>query len=108
VYILNTNRFNKRLATQQGVFICPGDPSVSFIENLSADLISDSKSHIIRYEIKNDLKFRNEVLEKLHRMNINRVSLFPNLDGFAKSLGTFPIFLKNPSKVDSAKKIKCD
>ncbi len=43
VYILNPNRFNKRLATQQGVFICPGDPSVSFIENLSANLISDSK-----------------------------------------------------------------
>lgn len=108
VYILNPSGFNIRLAIQQGVFICPGDPSVSFIENLSANLISDSKSNIIRYEIKYDLKLRCEILEKLHRMNINRASLFPDIDGFAKSLGTFPIFLKNPSKVDSTKRIKCD
>lgn len=108
VYNLNPSRLIKRLAIQQGVFICPGDPSVSFFENLSANLILDSKSNFIRYEIKNNLELRNEILEKLYRMNITRASLFPDLDGFAKSLGTFPIFLKNPSKIDNSKKIKCD
>jgi hypothetical protein len=32
-------------------------------------------------------KARNEILKELYQMNITRASLFPGLEGFAKSLG---------------------
>lgn len=91
VYTVNPGIFNERLIIQQGVFLCPGDMSVTFAENLAEHFSgNNSKGKIIKYAI--DTKKRNELLRKLHRMNINRASLFPGIDGFAKSIGMAPIF----------------
>jgi len=92
VYVINPSRLNDRLVIQQGVFLCPGDPSKTFVENLEGNLSqSDFEDKIIRYCI--SYKLRDETFKKLNRMNINAASLFPGLDGFAKSLAILPKFL---------------
>lgn len=91
VYVINPSRLNERLIIQQGVFLCPGDLSKTFVENLEGNLSkSDFEDKIIRYCI--PYKLRDETLNKLNRMNINAASLFPGLDGFAKSLAILPKF----------------
>jgi hypothetical protein len=92
VYPENPYLLHTRLARQQGVFLCPSDVSKSFEVNLkklgkkyrgSDDEIKDSI-----YEIRCKLtrEDRIKALNQLHRMNIDRSSLFPGLDGFAKSM----------------------
>lgn len=91
VYVLNPSRLNERLVLQQGVFLCPGNPTKTFVENVEGSLSEPySEGKIIRYCI--PYKLRYEILKKLNRMNINRASLFPGLDGFAKSLAILPKF----------------
>ena len=84
----NPFRLNERLAYQRGVFLCPGDVSVSLMDNLSvykdkAELIK----HIVQYTIPAGGRNQNAIktLEVLDSMNINRITLFPGLDGFAQS-----------------------
>ena len=94
VYPENPYLLHTRLARQQGVFLCPGDVSKSFSENLKALLVgkeyeeSDESRKGSIYEIRCELcrPQRLEALNQLHRMNIDRASLFPGLDGFAKSM----------------------
>lgn len=82
----NPFHLNERLILQQGVFLSPGDVNCSYMENLLAmpDVFENQNSRKI------SLKFSNldrlEALETLHRMNIDRATMFPGLDGFAKSL----------------------
>ena len=76
---------NQRLTIQQGLFLCPGDVSASFQENLAA---VQSNTPIIKYVIPNDIKVRKKILFMLQRMNMNAATLFPGLDGFARSLKT--------------------
>jgi hypothetical protein len=35
------------------------------------------------------VSMRREALQQLHNMNISRTSLFPGLDGYARSLGVY-------------------
>ncbi len=81
VYPVNPFRLNDRLVIQQGVFTCPGDVSKSFRENLDA-------MDVDRYEVWIAGEKVPECLQQLHRMNMDRASLFPGLDGFAWSLNT--------------------
>ena len=93
---INPFRLNERLVIQQGVFLFPGDISKPFDDNLVALLINP-KEKLIKYTIKADASIKREILYHLHRMNINRATLFPGLDGFAQSLKTllaFPEILK--------------
>jgi len=85
----NVNPFvlNERLTIQQGVFLFPGDIDRGFEENLEADgYAARSSSNLYRFKI--DTNARRKILQNLHRMNLNRATLFPGLDGFAKSLWT--------------------
>lgn len=95
VYPLTPFRLNQRLTVQQGLFLCPGDVSKPFEENLISILPEGS---CIRQFLKLDIKFsrkeRTTALQHLHRMNISRASLFPGLDGFAQSLRTLLVFPK--------------
>ena len=82
---------------QQGCFLCPGDLSKTygFESNFLQQLIMGkdpeyfypvwNPPQIFRFIIPGEL--RGPVLHELRRMNINRASLFPGLDGFATSLG---------------------
>ena len=88
-------KLNERLVVQQGVFLCPGDVSTSFEENLRAvlDRCSVERDHIcIKYWIPEAAIVRRDILRNLLRVNINRASLFPDLEGFAKSLWQWLVF----------------
>ena len=90
---MNPCRLNERLVIQQGVFLCPGDISIPFEDNL-AELLSGDGSHdaFTKFKINVDSTQRYEILQHLHRMNMNRATLFPGLDGFAQSLRTLLVF----------------
>jgi FRG domain len=91
VFTLNPERLNERLIVQQGLFIAPGDISKPFEDNLEAVCKNDLKAsdHIWKITISGDVNLRRDILRHLHRMNINRASLFPGLSGFAESLAAY-------------------
>lgn len=76
-------RQNTRLTTQQGLFLCLGDCTKSFEENLLA-YGPEVADHVCKIELPPGI--RGEALADLYRMNINRATLFPGLDGFAQSI----------------------
>ena len=89
-------RFNERMSIQQGIFMFPTNMAVSFEDNLLGmfeimapepiNWLTDywNKCSIIKLTI--PAMFHKEILEDLHSMNITAASLFPGLDGFARSL----------------------
>jgi FRG domain len=82
VAAVNPFKLNERLVIQQGVFLCPGDITKSFEQNLKA-MVGPATSGITRkLVISRDVM--PEALEQLHRMNISQASLFPGPDGFAR------------------------
>lgn len=103
VYPVNPLKLNQRIVVQQGDLLCQGDISRTFEENLAAVLPekkSDDDSKLYKYVIKVDSKERKNILLNLHRMNINKASLFPGLEGFAQSLRTLLFSPKNLIKHD--------
>lgn len=94
VHPVNAFTLNERLTIQRGVFLFPGDISVPFIENLNAAIYQhDLSNNLRRLSIRgglerSDLKTRLEILEELYEINISTTTLFPGLDGFARSLQT--------------------
>jgi len=87
VYPVNPFRLNERLRVQKGIFLMPGDGAISFKENFEAlpghDNAANAEKIIIRYEC------RKKILRDLFYMNVSRTSLFPGIDGYAKSLGIY-------------------
>lgn len=76
-------KMNKRYYLQQSIFISPGNSINPFMEQM--DFLSDANHKpIIKFIISVDLQ--KDVLTDLEKMNINRASLFPDLDGYARSL----------------------
>lgn len=88
VLTINPFRLNERLAYQRGVFLCTGDIRVRFMKNLS-DFIGNENldEKVIKFTIPTGRNNQNtkEALNHLDLMNINRITLFPGLDGFAQS-----------------------
>ncbi len=97
---VNPYRLNERLSLQQGVFLCPGDITGSFVKNLKGKTKAETlRKHICRIVISHVCRKR--TLDRLRKMNIDRTTLFPGLDGFAQSLNTrFEEIGKMPIKVD--------
>jgi FRG domain len=92
---LNPYRLNERLRIQKGVFLLPGDPSSCFMEHLQSLSGYENDAHIVKLII--PFSIRSEALKSLHSMNISSTSLFPGIDGFAKSLGVYhPAFQPVP------------
>lgn len=78
---------DERLAVQQGVFLVPLDVAKSFMHNLFGSVDGgEAPGYVHRFEIFVTQEFLLAALSELRRMNITRVSLFPGLDGLAKSL----------------------
>jgi hypothetical protein len=78
----NCWRLNERLVAQQAVFVCPGDPNVSFQENIEAlGPGGDLRKLII------DPKLVPRVHRELREMNITAATIYLGLEGFARSLG---------------------
>lgn len=80
----NPFRQNERLTAQQGLFLCPGDISKSFMENLISDQANSHEKNILRIPIMASIKPK--AIQELRRMNISLATLFPDLGGFAESL----------------------
>jgi len=97
VYPANPFRLNERLVIQQGDFLCPGDITKTFEDNLVAVLPNraNNKHKLVKCTIELDPPKRRKVLLRLHTMNINRATLFPGLGGFAESLKTLIVSPKN-------------
>ena len=84
VWAINPFRLNERLSVQKGVFLCPGHIGMPFEDNLLEN--TASPSNLIRFELSTTPDARREMLEVLDSMNIGNTSLFPGIDGFARSL----------------------
>jgi hypothetical protein len=88
-------RLNERLVIQQGTFLCPGDVSKPFEENLLALLStvsrSEAQAHFIKITVEANVETRKDILQSLQRMNMNHATLFPGLVGFAQSLRTLMV-----------------
>ncbi len=81
-------QLNERMRAQQGVLLCTLNHGVSFSPVLLGMLvhpIPGARQTVSRIQISR--RKRIEFLEHLLRMNIHEASLFPGLDGFARSLG---------------------
>jgi hypothetical protein len=83
---VQARRMNERLTTQQGLFLCMGKLERSFEDNLGAALSGVSDTALLRTDV--PVTCREELLNTLDKMNINRATLFPGLDGFAQHLRT--------------------
>jgi hypothetical protein len=82
-------RSNERMQIQQGKLLCALNHSPSFpttlLRMLVVPTLASEKQVVSKARIKRDRRI--EFLEELRRMNIHEGSLFPGLDGFARSLG---------------------
>jgi len=106
VFPVEPDRMNERLAIQQGLFLFPLNPKDSFEANLaavfgehegvfknkaSADYNPDihasdelGKTVVIKIIVQDFL--REQILGDLWKMNVSSATLFPGIDGFARSL----------------------
>jgi folate-dependent phosphoribosylglycinamide formyltransferase PurN len=77
---------NQRLMLQQGLFVLPLSLQVA-LEAQLAEVLSPYKPDktLFRAYMSKNIP-RRDILKKLHAMNIHPASLFPGLDGYARSL----------------------
>jgi FRG domain len=78
---------NERLTAQQGAFLCPADIRSRFVDNLKAMDGWDSETNILRLHLELAPTEAVKFARNLKTMNVSFASLFPGLDGFAKSIG---------------------
>lgn len=89
VYAVNPFRLNKRLTIQQGLFLMSGDISCSLRDNMKGNFdegVKSEEKNLIEIQVKPGKDGRKKILSKLKSMNISQEVLFPDLDGFARSL----------------------
>jgi len=89
VYSTNPIRLNERLTNQQGLFLVPGDVTATFEENIRA--VPNHRKCVVKIVVHSSCRV--EVLRRLYRLGINAATLFPGLDGFARSLRTKSLIL---------------
>lgn len=83
VLLIEMDRQIPRLAIQQGCFLMPVSLERSFMENIET-LTTDEDSNVKKIKIPYEM--RDEILMHLQVMNITAETLFPGIDGFARSL----------------------
>lgn len=99
---VNPFRLNERLTIQKGIFMCPGDITRTFEENLKLMNGHDSDRNVIKLVIRLEKREWRKALDSLYDQNITRAVLFPGLDGFATSLIVSPPkLLLRPNKTES-------
>lgn len=93
-YVFNITPFilNERITIQQGTFLYPWDLNFLFEDNLKGNFEinkipkSEFKNFIKKFIIKLNREDRKNIINELHRMNINKSTIYPGLEGFAGSL----------------------
>lgn len=83
---LNSYRISQRQAVQQATFLVPLDVTKPFEANLHASLKGHGRKHMKRLDL--PLSLRAEIVMSQYRGNIHHSSLFPGIDGFARSLNS--------------------
>jgi hypothetical protein len=76
-------RMNRRLIAQSGTFAIPGVLDRSMDEILST--YPDPRNTLVKFILPIE-RIRDRGMRELYRMNITHASLFPDLDGLARSL----------------------
>jgi hypothetical protein len=84
IWPVNPFRLNERLTIQKGVFLAPGDIRKSFSDNLAALPGHNLEANVTCFTIPPSAI--PEISRDLYEANITDTTLFPGLDGFAKSL----------------------
>jgi hypothetical protein len=104
VFPVEPFRMNRRYSLQQSIFISTGTSDRPLMEQLDI-LGEDACKIVVRIELPSILK--KEVLRELQQMNLNRASLFPDLDGYALSLRLRYDNMQSPreKEIDLEKKI---
>jgi len=97
---VNPFRLNERLTVQQGLFLCPGDVSKPFESNLEAVEGATDPKNIKKLVLPRSVL--QEGFAALGKMNISAASLFPGVDGFARSLCHKMEFLRTVPLFDGA------
>jgi len=85
VYPENPFHLNERLIVQRGLFLCPGDVSVPFVQNLTALNGCHLPENIVKLCFNLDKTAVRDFASNLRRMNVGSATLFPGFDGFARS-----------------------
>ncbi|HUL48626.1 MAG TPA: FRG domain-containing protein [Gemmatimonadales bacterium] len=80
---VNPYQLHERLITQQGVFMCPGDISQPFEANLEAVPGATAANSLKKLLLARSMLA--EGFAGLRSMNITAASLFPGIDGYARS-----------------------
>ena len=96
VFPVEPFRMNRRYSLQQSVFISTGISEIPLMDQLQF-LKEDLSKSVIKIEVPTD--YKNEVLRDLQKMNLNRASLFPDLDGYAASLRLRYNSMKSPDEI---------
>ena len=85
VFAENPTILNERLIIQQGLFLCPGDVSKSFEDNIKLLEGWTDPDHLVKLKFILPKAAYTETIKELLSMNISYATLFPRLDGFARS-----------------------
>lgn len=95
VFPVEPFRMNRRYSLQQSIFVSTGTSYDPFMKQLSF-LKEEMGKAVIKIDLPVTLK--KPVLRDLQKMNLNRASLFPDLDGYAASLRLRYNSLKSPEE----------
>jgi hypothetical protein len=87
-------RLNERLRIQMGVFMVPGRADFDFEDNLRALPGHKQEENVLKIVI--PTRYGKVALPELFDMGLSRRSLFPGLDGYAKSLDVYTPAVNNP------------
>jgi FRG domain-containing protein len=95
VCLENPLRLNQRLVLQRGIFLCPGNISLGFEQNIEAMDGWDSDQHLVKLVLDLDKARSAEFANNLKQMNMTSAVLFPGFDGFARSLRELILHYEN-------------
>jgi hypothetical protein len=82
IWMGEPHTMNRRLIAQSGTFLVPGVLDVP-VEDILSD--RDQENILAKFVLSNTV--REEGMRELYRMNITYATLFPDLDGLARSMG---------------------
>lgn len=76
-------RMNRRLIAQSGTFVVPSRIDKTIVEIIGKE--PEVSEMLVKFELNTEC-MRHETLRKLYNMNITYATLFPDLDGLARSM----------------------
>jgi hypothetical protein len=73
---------NERISAQQGLFLCPSQVGPTLMEQLSKLMHGSNREWVTKILIPRSM--RRDILQRLFRMNVHPLSLFPGADGLGR------------------------